>query len=164
MSWNFWKKDKPVEKTKKELIRESLMNVAYSSDALKQSEIKLHDAYSMVCFVNDDFPAEKQTLHASEACSDYLFYASNQPDAVQWMERQKLTAKRDKIVLYMLPAEHMQDLYAVHVKNRKEGKPSPFKTISVIIYNGKAYPVAFCLGFLWGSQTVNYNEYPSTRI
>jgi hypothetical protein len=164
MFWNRNKKDKPPEKSQKELIREKLAEVAYSAEAQRDVEINQYDTYSLVCFVNDDFPEEKQTLHSSESASDFIFYSSNTPDTVQWMERQKLTGKKDKIIIYKIPAEHMQDFYSNHVKNRREGKFSPFKTISVIIHNGIAYPVSFCLGFLWGSQTVSYNQYPSTRL
>lgn len=164
MFWNRQKKDKVPEKSQKELIREKLTAIAYTADAERQLEIRTHDSFSLVCFVNDDFPEEKQTLHVSEVTCDFIYHTSNSTETVQWMDRQKMTGKRDKIVIYKLPADHMQDLYSTHIKNRREGKFSPFKTISVIIHNGKAYPVAFCLGFLWGSQTAKYSDYPSTRI
>jgi hypothetical protein len=164
MFWNRQKKSKIVEKTQKELIRERLAAIAYTADAERLIELQTHDSFSLVCFVNEDFPEEKQTLHAAEATSDFIYYSSNTTETVQWMDRQKMTGKRDKIIIYKMPAEHMQELYSTHIKNRQEGKFSPFKTISVIIHNGKAYPVAFCLGFLWGSQTASYNDYPSTRI
>jgi len=164
MFWNRKKKDKVVEKTQKELIREKLAEIAYTADAERQMELNTHDSFSLVCFTNEDFPEEKQALHTTEAASDFIYYSSNTPETVQWMDRQKLTGKRDKIIIYKMPAEHMQELYMTHVKNRQEGKFSPFKTISAIIHNGKAYPVAFCLGFLWGSKTAIYSDYPSTRI
>jgi len=161
----FWRKSKPpVEKSQKQIIRETLANIAYTADAERQNEINIHDSFSMVCFVNEDFPEEKQTLHAAEATSDFIFYSANSPDTVQWMDRQKMTGKRDKIIIYKLPADHMHDLYINHIRNKREGKFTPFKTVSVIIQNGKAYPVSFCLGFMTGSQTTSYNEYQSTRI
>ena len=34
----------------------------------------------------------------------------------------------------------------------------------IMMHDGIAYPVSFCLGFIWGSQSAQYKEYPSSRI
>jgi hypothetical protein len=85
-------------------------------------------------------------------------------DSITWIERRKLVGRRENVVLYRLPANHMQNIYTDHINTVRAGKRSPIRTVSIITHDGVAYPVAFCLGFLWGSQSAAYKEYPSSRI
>ena len=160
-------KSKPIEtpKTQRELMREHLAKVCIKYDSERDASINsFTDIYSIVCFVNDDFPSEKQSVHVSEALADFMFMVGHSQDSIQWVERRKLVGRRENVIVYRLPADHMQNLYGEHINTVRAGKRSPIKTVSILTHDGVAYPVAFCLGFLWGSQSTVYKEYPSTRI
>lgn len=160
-------KSKPSEppKTQRELMREHLAKVCLKYDAERDASMNsFTDIYSIVCFVNDDFPGEKQSIHVSEALADFMFMVGHSQDSIQWIERRKLVGRRENVIIYRLPADHMQNLYGEHINTVRAGRRSPIKTVSILTHDGVAYPVAFCLGFLWGSQSTVYKEYPSTRI
>jgi hypothetical protein len=158
-------KSKDTVKTPRVLMREHLSKVCVNHDAERDAAFNsFTDIYSLVCFVNDDFPAEKQTVHASEAISDFMFVVGHTQDSITWNERKKLVGRRENVITYRIPADHMQNLYVEHVNTIRAGKRSPIRTVSILTHDGVAYPVAFCLGFLWGSQTDVYKQYPSSRI
>ena len=158
------KKIEPV-KTQRELMREHLAKVCINYDSERDSAFNAYaDIYSIVCFVNDDFPPEKQSVHVSEALAEFMFVVGHSQDSINWIERRKLVGRRENVIVYRLPADHMQSLYGEHISMMRSGKKSSLRTISIITHNGVAYPVAFCLGFLWGSQSSSYNQYPSSRI
>ncbi len=164
---SLFKSKKPSEtvKTQRELIREHLSKVSQSYDVDRDAEFNsFNDIYSLVCFVNDDFPADKQNVHVSEAIAEFMFVVGHSQDSINWIERRKLVGRRENTIVFRLPADHMQGLYTDHIATMRAGKRSPLKTVSIMNYNGVAYPVAFCLGFLWGSQSAQYKEYPSSRI
>ena len=160
-------KSKPSEpvKTQRELMREHLAKVCVNHDAERDSSFNsFTDIYSVVCFVNDDFPTDKQSVHVTEALADFMFVVGHSQDSITWIERKKLVGRRENVIVYRLPADHMQGLYTEHVNTIRAGKKSPIRTVSIMTHDGVAYPVAFCLGFLWGSQAAVYKEYPSARI
>jgi hypothetical protein len=152
-------------KTQRELIREHLQKVSLSYEVDRDASLNsFTDIYSLVCFINDDFPTDKQNVHVSECIAEYMFTVGHSQDSINWIERRKLVGRRENTIIFKLPADHMQSLYSEHITTQRSGKRSSIKTVSVMNYNGTAYPVAFCLGFLWGSQSEKYKEYPSVRI
>jgi len=160
-------KSKVIEpqKTPKELMREHLAKVCAVYDSERDAAFNsFTDIYSIVCFVNDDFPADKQNVHIAEVLADFMFVVGHSQDSIQWIERKKMVGRRENAIVYRLPADHMQNLYVEHINMLRAGKRSPFRTVSIITQDAVAYPVAFCLGFLWGSQSAQYKEYPSSRI
>lgn len=160
-------KSKPSEtpKTQQELMREHLAKVCIKHDAERDASFNTFtDIYSLVCFINDDFPGDKQSVHTLEALADFMFMVGHTQDSINWIERRKLVGRRENVIAYRLPADHMQSLYSDHINTIRAGKRSPIKTVSIMTHDGVAYPVAFCLGFMWGSQSTVYKEYPSSRI
>ena len=163
-----WLKEKKPEapvKTTRELMREHLAKVAVNHDSERDSTFNAYtDIYSLICFVNDDFPTEKQGVHIAEVIADFMFVVGHSQDSINWVERKKLVGRRENAIVYRLPADHMQNLYTDHVNTLRAGKRSPFRSVSILTHDGVAYPVSFCLGFLWGSQATQYAHYPSSRI
>lgn len=154
-----------VAKTPKELIRERINTICDKYDSDRDSAFNsFSDIYSLVSFVNDDFPPHKQNIHTSEAIAEFMFVVGHSQDSVNWVERRKLVGRRENTIAFHIPADHMQSLYSDHIKMVRSGKRSQIKTVSVLNYEGVVYPVAFCLGFLWGSETEAYNKYPTSRI
>lgn len=151
--------EEPVEDPR-ETLRNQLQMICDNVRLERESSVLggFEETISLVCFVNDDFPQDEQTIHVAEAIADYFFFESHKNRSQQWHERQKLTGGRDKIVCYKVPSEHMGTLYKEHVQIVREGKQSPFKSTSAIIYQGKSFPIAFCLGFMWGKNTQVYND------
>jgi hypothetical protein len=161
----FKSKTAEVVKTPRELMRERITTICDRYDAERDASFNsFADIYSLVCFVNDDFPSHKQTVHLSEAVAEYMFVVGHSQDPINWSERRKLVGRRENTIVFRIPADHMQSLYSDHIKMVRSGKRSQIKTVSIINHNGVVYPVAFCLGFLWGSESELYNSYPSSRI
>lgn len=161
----FWRKKKQEEPDERQEIREQLKAVSDNSRIERDSFMSgLENSYSLVCFVNDDMPYDRKLIHTNEVVAEFFFFEGQKLDSQKWHERQKEIGKRESIIVYRVPAEDMVALYAEHTKRRREGITSPFKSVSAIIYNGSAYPVAFCLGFLWGKDTTPYNHYKTYTL
>lgn len=150
----------PKEETRKQLQIVS-DNAALERDTLMDN---FHDSLSLVCFVNEDMPHERQISHLGESVADFLFFEGQHQKAQQWHERTKLVGKKDKILVFKIPAEDMIVLYQDHLKLVRAGKRSALKSVSAITHAGKSYPVAFTLGFIWGHDAERYNMYESFTI
>jgi hypothetical protein len=157
--FGLFKKKEPEEVNPRAVLRQQIQMVCDNAKLEKETILNgFEETISLICFVNEDFPTDNQMVHSGEAIADYFFFESQRNKAQQWYDRQKLTGKKNKIICYKVPSEHMGSLYKDHVQLTREGKKSPFKATSAIIYQGKSFPVAFCLGFMWGRETQVYNN------
>lgn len=153
----FWKKK---NNNPREDIRNKLKSVCDNYQIERDTLISnFNDTLSLTCFVNMDAPPDKKTIHVAECVSDFLFFIGQKNVAQDWFERQKLTAKKNKIICFDIPAEDMKILYNDHMKSLKTSGKSPFHNVSVITYGGVTYPMAFCLGFVWGKNLTPYLKY-----
>lgn len=158
----WWKKNK-VEKTDpREEIRNRLKSICDNAKLDRDTIVTSYaDNISLVCFVNADAPPERKTIHVAECISEYFFFIGQKSVSQNWYERHKMTGKKDKIICFEVPTEDMDVLYRDHIRVVRETGKSPFHTVSAITYGGKAYPMAFCLGLLWGKQLTPYKKYNS---
>jgi hypothetical protein len=149
----------------KEEVRKQLQVVSDNAALDRDTLIgNMHDALSLVCFVNEDMPQERQVAHIGEAIADFLFFEGQHRKAQEWHERSKAVGKKDKILVFKVPAEDMIVLYQDHLKLVRAGKRSALKSVSAIVHSGKSYPVSFVLGFIWGHDAEQYNMYESFTI
>lgn len=162
MMW--WKRNKkkidPREPIKRKL-QSICDNAKLERDTLV---INFSDVLSLVCFVNADIPSDRKTIHVAECVSEYFFFTGQKNISQNWYERHKTTGKKDKIICFEIPAEDMSALYQDHVRIIRQSGKSPFHTVSVIAYGGAQYPMAFCLGLIWGKQLTPYKKYNSFSI
>ena len=158
----FWKKNK-VDPRKE--IREKLKAVCDNFKLERDTLISnFNDTFSLTCFVNNDIPEDRKIVYVSECVADFLFFMGQKSIAQEWYERQKLTSKKNKIICFKIPAEDMVVLYSDHLKSLKTSGKSPFHNASVISHGGISYPMAFCLGFVWGNNLKPYMKYESFSI
>jgi hypothetical protein len=165
--WMLSKPPEPeVEETNpREEIRHHLATICNDAKLAKEAMSNpFQDGISLVCFVNSDMPMERQISHCIEAVGDYMLFESSKMKTHEWHERSKMTGKKNKVLVYKVPADDMVVIYSDHIRVVKEGKRSPIKSVSAIIHAGNTYPVSFCLGFMWSKDTEKYNYYESFTI
>ncbi|MCS7317620.1 MAG: hypothetical protein NZZ41_04830 [Candidatus Dojkabacteria bacterium] len=160
---------KSKEQKNKEVIQRALKKISnfYDEDKFNFSNKNFNDTYSLVIFVNEDFPFHKQLLGVVECSTEFLFNIGHSPDMMQWKERKNMVGKKDHIIIYMLDAQTMNQLYKEYYTSITNGiKPkNKIQTVSFIKYDEVIYPIAFCLGFLWTKDLKDFNEnYRSIRM
>ena len=161
MWWNQTKK----QTDPREEIKKKLQAVCDNSKIERDTLVNMHtDALSLVCFVNADIPPERKTIHVADCVSEYFFFIGQKNISQNWYERHKSTGKKDKIVCFEIPAEDMSALYHDHLRVLRTSGKSPFHTVSAIAYGGTSYPMAFCLGLIWGKDMEPYKKYESFSL
>ena len=155
---------KKVEDPRKQL-RNKLAAICDNATIEKNSIVNdYNDSLSLVCFVNADIPKDKQIAHVAECMADYMFFFGQKSISQEWHERQNQLGKRNKIICFEVPFEDMNALYGDHMKVMRESRKSLFHNVSAITYGGQAYPIAFCLGMVWGNKLTAYKKYNSFSI
>jgi hypothetical protein len=152
----FWKSNKEPRAEIKEKLKAVCNNFKLERDSLISN---FNDTFSLTCFVNDDIPEDTKILYVSECIADFMFFYNQKSICQEWFERQKLTSKKNKIICFKIPAEDMSILYSDHLRAKSTSGISPFHNTSVINYGGISYPMAFCLGFVWGNNLKAYMKY-----
>lgn len=163
--WMWWKKNKEEYIDPREHVKKKLQSICDNAKIERDTLVTNYsDAVSLVCFVNSDIPPERKTIHVSECIAEFFFFTGQRSATVDWYERHKMTGKKNKIICFEIPAEDMSALYHDHLRILRESGKSPFHTVSAIAYGGVSYPMAFCLGLLWGKQLTPYKKYNSFSL
>ena len=90
------KEEVKPEKTEDEIVKEKLQIISDNARIEKEEAMGaiFQDPSSIVCFINDDMPRERQIVHTTETVADYVLHFSNSNILQDWHKRQRNTGKK----------------------------------------------------------------------